>query len=105
MYFKISASPFPRNATETAVPAVNDWFCRREAVSEHDHQHLERAAEMRKCFADQRHSEAPQYQLGDRVWLATQDIRAILKCKKLSPSYVGPYKIIKRINPVMYRLE
>ncbi|KAI2665737.1 Retrotransposon-like protein 1 [Labeo rohita] len=41
---------------------------------------------------------------GQRVWLSTRDIKLRLPSRKLSPRYVGPYKI-KRINEVTYQLE
>lgn len=37
--------------------------------------------------------------------ISSQDIRGLRDSKKLSPRYVGPYKIIKQINPVTYRLD
>lgn len=87
------------------VPAIDDWFCHSEAVWESIHLTLERVARTRKHFADQRRSEAPQYHPGDQVWLATRDIRGLGDNKKLTQRYIGPYKIIKQINPVTYQLE
>ncbi|KAL0168428.1 hypothetical protein M9458_036650, partial [Cirrhinus mrigala] len=33
------------------------------------------------------------------------DLRLRLPCKKLSPRYVGPFKILKQITPVSFRLD
>lgn len=35
----------------------------------------------------------------------SEDIRGLPGCTKLSPNYIEPYKILKRINLVIYRLE
>ncbi len=38
------------------------------------------------------------------VWLSTCDQRLRLPCRKLSPRYVGPFKILRQITPVSFRL-
>ncbi|KAK3516100.1 hypothetical protein QTP70_005392 [Hemibagrus guttatus] len=38
------------------------------------------------------------------VWLSTRNLRLKLPCRKLSPKFVGPFEIIRQVNPVSYRL-
>ncbi|KAK3538680.1 hypothetical protein QTP86_012566 [Hemibagrus guttatus] len=45
------------------------------------------------------------YQLGQKVWLSTKDIRLRLPCHKLSSRFIGPFIILKQINPVTYKLQ
>ncbi len=46
----------------------------------------------------------PNYQPGQWVWLSTRDQCLQLPCRTLSPRYVGPFKIIRQITPVSFRL-
>ncbi|KAK3510436.1 hypothetical protein QTP70_006849 [Hemibagrus guttatus] len=45
------------------------------------------------------------YQPGQKVWLSTRDIRMHLPCRKLSPRFIGPFPIIRQINPITYHLQ
>ncbi|KAK3515833.1 hypothetical protein QTP70_034062 [Hemibagrus guttatus] len=47
----------------------------------------------------------PSYQVGQKVWLSTRNLRLKLPCRKLSPKFVGPFEIIRQVNPVAYRLR
>ncbi|KAI2647695.1 Transposon Tf2-11 polyprotein [Labeo rohita] len=57
-----------------------------------------RAVRRDKHFADARRRSSPHYQPGDLVWLSTHDLRLQLSCRKLSPRYIGPFKILRQIN-------
>uniref|UniRef100_A0AAR2JZP4 Chromo domain-containing protein n=1 Tax=Pygocentrus nattereri TaxID=42514 RepID=A0AAR2JZP4_PYGNA len=39
------------------------------------------------------------------VWLCTKDLRLKLPCKKLTPRFIGPLRILRQITPVSYKLE
>ncbi len=60
---------------------------------------------MQKLQANQRWRRHPLYHPGQWVWLSTRDIKLRLPSKKLTPRYVGPFKILKQINEVTYQLE
>ncbi|ROL42572.1 Retrotransposon Gag-like protein 3 [Anabarilius grahami] len=85
------------------VPAVDYWF--RESERVWDHLQLQRALRKRRITADLRRSQVPNYQPGQKVWLSTRDIRMRLPCRKLSPRFIGPFTIIRQINPVTYQLQ
>ncbi|KAL0188269.1 hypothetical protein M9458_015368, partial [Cirrhinus mrigala] len=48
---------------------------------------------------------APNYQPGDQVLLSTRDLRLRQPCHKPSPRYIGPFKILRRINDVTFQLQ
>ena len=58
-----------------------------------------------KDFADKRRRQAPSYHVGQRVWLATRDLSLRVESWKLAPRFVGPFKILRKLNPVTVRLE
>ncbi|KAD0111625.1 hypothetical protein E3N88_44775 [Mikania micrantha] len=65
------------------------------------------ARDRQKSYADNRHRPL-EFQVGDRVMLKVSPWKGIFrfgKRGKLSPRFVGPFKILERIGPVAYRLE
>ncbi|KAK3571434.1 hypothetical protein QTP86_012062 [Hemibagrus guttatus] len=66
---------------------------------------LQRAVRRQRIQADRHHRLHPAYQVGQRVWLSTRNLRLKLPCRKLSPKFIGPFEIIRQFNPVAYRLR
>ncbi|KAI2660547.1 Transposon Tf2-9 polyprotein [Labeo rohita] len=96
---------FPWSGEPSSVPAVDDWIRRSERVWDSAHVRLQRAIRTQELQANRRRRPHPSYQPGQRVWLSTWDIKLRLPSRKLSPRYVGPFKILRRINEVTYQLE
>ncbi|KAL0175451.1 hypothetical protein M9458_027781, partial [Cirrhinus mrigala] len=96
---------FPWSGEPSDLPAVNSWFQQSEATWNRAHVHLQRAVRRNQTQADRRRRPNPPYEPGQWVWLSTRDLRLRLPCKKLSPRYVGPFKIIRQITPVSFRLD
>ncbi|KAK3525540.1 hypothetical protein QTP86_034665 [Hemibagrus guttatus] len=71
---------FPWSGKPSDVPAVEEWYRLSQEVWERAH-------------------------VGQRVWLSTWNLRLKLPCRKLSPKFVGPFEIIRQVNPVAYRLR
>ena len=96
----------PWTGSHTDVPAVDHWMRRSEQVWEGTHQRIEAVLQRHKEQADRHRGPTPTFQPGDRVWLATRDFRnSEGSCRKLQPKYIGPFKIVKRINDVTYKLD
>ncbi|KAI2660038.1 Transposon Tf2-9 polyprotein [Labeo rohita] len=96
---------FPWTEEPSDVPAVDHWFRASEKVWDSAHHYLQRAVRCHKRFADTRKREAPLYQPGDQVWLSTLDLRLRLPCRKLSPRYIGPFRILRQFNNVTFQLQ
>jgi hypothetical protein len=68
---------------------------------------LKTAQSRQKSYADQRRKPL-QFQVGDFVYLRvspTKDVQRFGIKGKLTPQYVGPFKITKACGPVAYRLR
>nr|GFC03454.1 putative reverse transcriptase domain-containing protein [Tanacetum cinerariifolium] len=67
---------------------------------------LKVARDRQKSYADKRRKPL-EFSVGDKVLLKVSPRKCVVrfdKRSKLSPRYVGPFKIVKRIGPVAYRL-
>ncbi|KAL0152827.1 hypothetical protein M9458_051867, partial [Cirrhinus mrigala] len=96
---------FPWSGEPSELPAVNSWFRRCEETWNRAHVHLQRAVRRTQIQADHGRRPNPTYEPGQWVWLSTRDLRLRLPSKKLSPRYVGPFRIIRQITPVSFKLE
>uniref|UniRef100_A0AAY5KAM6 Integrase catalytic domain-containing protein n=1 Tax=Esox lucius TaxID=8010 RepID=A0AAY5KAM6_ESOLU len=95
----------PWTPSQTGTPAVDDWFRRAAGTWEAVQARLRLALRHQKTFADRHLREAPVYHPGDWVWHSTKDLPLCLPCRKLGPRFVGPFKVLRRVNEVTYRLR
>lgn len=96
---------FPWSGDPSAVPSVNEWMRKSVDVWESAHVRLQRAIGNQELQANRRRRPHPPYEPGQRVWLSTRDLKLRLPSKKLSPRYIGPFKMIRPINDVTNQLE
>jgi hypothetical protein len=66
---------------------------------------LVKAAADMKRYADYGKQEAPEYQIGQKVWLEASNYTTDRPSKKLSHKRLGPYPIIEIVNPHAIRLK
>ncbi|KAK6151019.1 hypothetical protein DH2020_015951 [Rehmannia glutinosa] len=65
------------------------------------------AQSRQKSYADKRRKDL-EFEVGDEVFLRLSPRKGLINPKKggkLSPRYVGPYKILQRIGKLAYQLE
>lgn len=96
---------FPWTEDPSEVPTVNYCFQESERVWDETHHHIQRAIRRQKVNPAARRRETPQYLPGQNVWLSMKDIRLKLPSRKLSPRFIGPFPIVRQMNPVTYLLK
>ena len=69
-------------------------------------QRIKEAQDRHKSYVDA-HCVDRSYKVGDRVFLQVRPHKSFIKfgkATKLSPRFIGPFKIMERKGPVSYRL-
>lgn len=86
--FDYSPPMFAEQEEEVGVPAALPVAIQRST----------HAANHKRCMAF-------TFLPGKWMWLAIKDLPLQFDSKKLAPHYIGPFKILRRVNPVLYCLE
>ncbi|GKG02554.1 hypothetical protein Tco_0310190, partial [Tanacetum coccineum] len=89
---QLTSPEFIRDTTEKIVQIKNRLLAARSR---------------QKSYADKR-AKPLEFEVGDMVLLKVSSWKGIVrfgKRGKLSPRYIGPFKILARVGPVDYTLE
>jgi hypothetical protein len=87
------------------APAVNEVVITQQERIEKVRQHLLKAQEKQKKYADKDRRDL-SFNVGDYVWVSTRNMKAQGdNSEKLKSKYAGPYKILRKINQVSYELQ
>ncbi|KAA3474134.1 DNA/RNA polymerases superfamily protein [Gossypium australe] len=68
---------------------------------------LKEASDRQKSYADLKRKDM-EFEVGDKVFLKVSPWKKVLRFGqkgKLSPRFIGPYTVLKRVGPVAYQLE
>src|SRR3979490_492335 len=84
---------------------VNEFRDRMEKSLEEAKSALAKAKDDMARYYNQRRIPAPEYHVGDRVFLGALDIRTMRPSRKLGHRYLGPYVIQSRVGKHSYKLQ
>ena len=56
-------------------------------------------------YANQHRGSAPEYKVGDKVWLRTKDIKINQPSRKLAERQLGPFEIVKVVSSNAVKLK
>ena len=87
------------------MEAVNEFTQRMAKVIEETRASLELAAEDMARYYDAHHGVAEQFEVGDKVWLDSRNIKTTRPTKKLDDRWYGPFPIEKVLSRNAYKLK
>ena len=68
---------------------------------------LKVATDIQKSYADMRRKDI-RYEIGQKMFLNVSPWKKVIRYRKkgkLSPRFIGPYKVIEKVGPVAYKLD
>ena len=90
---------------ENDVPAVGTLVDKIHHIQEEAAAAMNRASDDMKRFADRSRQEVPEWNEGDQVMLDMRNIKTDRPSKKLDNRRTGPYKILKKLSDLNYKLQ
>uniref|UniRef100_A0A8C1PUC8 Gypsy retrotransposon integrase-like protein 1 n=1 Tax=Cyprinus carpio TaxID=7962 RepID=A0A8C1PUC8_CYPCA len=96
---------FSSQDTESNVPSVQAFMQRCKRTWRRVRSALCHTKVRTQRAANKRRVKSPRYICGQRVWLSTLNLPLQSVSRKLAPRFIGPFQIVKIINPVTVRLK
>lgn len=91
-------------AAQSPNPAANNFLSEINRNIKMASENIVKAQQRQKKYADKRRSEA-DFEIGDQVLLSTKNLKLPQhKTPKFQPRYIGPFKVVSKINSVAYTL-
>ena len=98
--FTIDLRPFSNHP----VPAAEEMAKRLKSIHEDLTELIKVTQNPQARYYDARHKHV-EYNVGDKVWLMSSNIRTQCPSKKLDWKRLGPYPIVEKIGTQAYRLQ
>ena len=96
---------FEPGQSESCMETVNEFKDRMEKSLEEARSALAKAKDDMAQYYNQKRTPAPEYKVGDHVYLDASDIQTTWPSQKLAHRYFGPYVIQRRVGRHAYRLR
>ncbi|CAJ0928188.1 unnamed protein product [Ranitomeya imitator] len=93
--------PMPVSSTDSSVA---DWAVEARDIWDRTQDAIRASKERMRVSADTHRRPAPIFAPGDLVWLSARNIRLRVESTKFALRYIGPFKVLEQVNPVVYRL-
>lgn len=90
---------------EPAIEGVHSWMAQIQKMWRQANEVLQQSMQKYKLYADKKRIIQPDFQVGQLVYLSTKYIKLKSTCKKLGPKFLGPFPIVRVINPVTVKLR
>ena len=85
-------------------PKAGETYQKMHERIEIARKNLEQARQRQTFYANQKRTEV-EYEVGQKVYLSTANLSTKQRSPKLTPRFIGPFKIIQRVGKVAYELE
>ena len=102
--FGYQPSLFPEQEVDAGVPSAQQFVRRCRRTWGRARRALQRASRQYRQQSN-RHRRLVTFRPGQRVWLSARDLPLRVENRKLAPRFVGPFKVLRRVNPVAYTLQ
>ena len=89
----------------SGLPAVDNRIQILQEVRRDIEAGLHLGKRMQKEGYERGKQKAHQFEVGDRVWLSSEDINLQLPTEKLGDRQLGPFEILEKIGPLDYQLD
>jgi transposase InsO family protein len=89
----------------SVTPAAENFIEQMRQLEEELKIAIENAQQQQQQFANLHRLAPPAFKVGDQVMLNAKNIKTTRPSKKLDFKKLGPFKIVRQINPVAFKLE
>lgn len=95
-----------QSLSETHSPSVNEFLANIQTATKQAFKNIEKKNETMAKYANRKRIPH-NFKVGDKVWLSTKNLKleAGTTTRKLHPKYCGPFRVLKEITPVSYKLD
>jgi len=94
--------PNQANSTESSMPSVEHFTKRMSEIMKTASENMKFAQDKQKEQADKNRRETPNWEVGDAVFVSTENFKGF---NKLKEKFIGPFKIIEKLSNVSFRIK